>query len=224
MKVRQLLTYYAKLKGFYDCQGEIDAWLERLGAADWGKKRIDSLSKGMAQKIQFISAVVARPKLVILDEPFSGLDPVNMEVLRDAVLWLREQGTTVLFSTHDMAVAERLCDTICMIHKGKKVLDGTLSGIREQFPTDRIRVRLSDPLADLPRLEGMTEFEKHQEHHEFRLKDQSQVQAVLQRLAAAVSLEHFEVIRPSLHDIFVRIAKPAAGEMDAAAVLVESEG
>ena len=215
MKVRHLLTYYAKLKGFYDCQSEIDAWLDRLGATGWDNKRIDALSKGMAQKVQFISAVVARPRLVILDEPFSGLDPVNMEVLRDAVLWLREQGTTVLFSTHDMNVAEQLCDTICMIHKGRKVLDGTLSKIRADFPTDRIRVRLSEPEADLPRVDGMVEYERRQEYHEFRLPDQSRLQQVLQELASEVNLEHFEVIRPSLHDIFVRIAKPEPGELDA---------
>lgn len=210
MKVRALLTYYARLKGFRDCQSEIDRWLERLGAADWGKKRIDSLSKGMAQKVQFISAVVARPQLVILDEPFTGLDPVNMESLKEAVLALRDQGTTILFSTHDMSMAERLCDTICMIHKGKKVLDGTLAKIRADFPTDRVRVRLADSAAELPCLPGMTDFERHGEFHEFRMENPAQIQNVLRQLADTTPLEHFEVIRPSLHDIFVRIARPEA--------------
>ncbi len=212
MKVRDLLTYYARLKGFYDCQREIDLWLERLGATGWDRKRIDSLSKGMAQKVQFISAVVARPQLVILDEPFTGLDPVNMESLKESVLWLRDQGTTVLFSTHDMSMAERLCDTICMIHKGRKVLDGTLARIRDEYPTDRVRVRLPDPFVELTKLPGMADIERHGEFYEFRLTDPEDSGGVLQRLAAATPLEHFEVIRPSLHDIFVRIAKPEAGE------------
>lgn len=214
MKVRSLLTYYARLKGFRDCQSEIDMWLERLGATGWDNKRIDSLSKGMAQKVQFISAVIARPQLVILDEPFSGLDPVNLESLKEAVLALREQGTTILFSTHDMSVAERLCDTICMIHNGRKVLDGTLAKIRADFPTDRVRVRLPHDAAELPQLPGMTEFERHGEFHEFRLADPAQIQTTLRQLAEVTPLEHFEVIRPSLHDIFVRIARPEAGSFE----------
>ena len=126
MKVRSLLKYYSKLKGHHNCDADIERWLEKLDAKEWANKRIDALSKGMAQKIQFISAVVARPELVILDEPFSGLDPVNLEVLRDAVLELRSAGTTVIFSTHDMDVAEKLCDTIFMIFQGRKVLDLSL--------------------------------------------------------------------------------------------------
>ena len=162
----------------------------------------------MAQKVQFISAVVARPQLVILDEPFTGLDPVNMETLKDAVLHLRDQGTTIVFSTHDMDMAERLCDTIFMIHKGRKVLDGTLAEIRADYPTDRIRVRLADDTARLPRLPGMQEVEQHGEFEEFRLIDPTQIQTMLQQLAEEVAIEHFEVMRPSLHDIFVRIARP----------------
>ena len=104
----------------------ITQWLERLNLAAWADKRIDQLSKGMAQKVQFIAAVVSQPKLLILDEPFSGLDPVNAEALRDAVLELRRDGTTIVFSTHDMGAAEKLCDRIFMIFKGHKVLDGSL--------------------------------------------------------------------------------------------------
>ena len=102
MKVYDVCAYYAKLKGHYNCHADIKEWLSRLGASDWAKKRVDALSKGMAQKVQFITSVVARPELLILDEPFSGLDPVNLEVLRDAVLEMRDRGTTVIFSTHDM--------------------------------------------------------------------------------------------------------------------------
>src|SRR5262249_27137208 len=142
MKVRDILRFYAELKGYRDNRTAILSWLERMGLADWADKRVEALSKGMSQKVQFIAAVIARPELVLLDEPFSGLDPVNAEVLREEVLNLRRDGTTVIFSTHDMAVAEKLCDFIFMIHKGKKVLDGTLESIQDAYGSDTVRVRL----------------------------------------------------------------------------------
>src|SRR5262249_54450397 len=120
MKVRDILRFYAELKGARNSKPTIDSWLKRLGLIDWADKKVDALSKGMAQKVQFIATVVARPPLVILDEPFSGLDPVNAVVLREAVLDLKRDGTTVIFSTHDMGVAEKMCDFIFMIYRGKK--------------------------------------------------------------------------------------------------------
>lgn len=208
MKVRELLMYYARLKGFYDCKTEIDRWLERLGASTWGNKKIDSLSKGMAQKVQFISAVVAKPKLIILDEPFSGLDPVNMESLRDAVLLLREEGATIVFSTHDMDMAEKLCDTVFMIFQGKKVLDGTMESIQADYPANRVRCAFQGPEQTLPELAGIEEITQVGRFHEFTLQDTSQSQRVLQSLATARDVTLFEIIKPSLHDIFVRIARP----------------
>src|SRR5438093_6217415 len=121
MKVRDVLRFYAELKGYRDNRKAVTSWLERLGLADWADKKVEALSKGMSQKVQFIAAVIARPELVLLDEPFSGLDPVNAEVLREAVLDLHNQGTTVIFSTHDMAMAEKMCDFIFMIYQGRKV-------------------------------------------------------------------------------------------------------
>src|SRR5205807_9237411 len=106
------------------------AWLAKMDLAAWADKKVEALSKGMAQKVQFIATVVAQPELVLLDEPFSGLDPVNTEVLREAILGLRNDGATIIFSTHDMAVAEKMCDFIFMIYKGRKVLDGTLESIQ----------------------------------------------------------------------------------------------
>src|SRR6266404_4318662 len=131
MKVRDVLRSYAELKGFRDSKAAIDSWLERMGLADWSDKKVEALSKGMSQKVQFIATVVAKPELVLLDEPFSGLDPVNAVVLREAVLDLKREGTTVIFSTHDMAAAEQMCDFIFMIYRGRKVLDGTLASIKE---------------------------------------------------------------------------------------------
>ncbi len=207
MKVVDVLKYYARLKGFYDCLPEINYWLDRLGARDWAHKKVDALSKGMAQKIQFISSVVAKPKLVILDEPFSGLDPVNLESLRDAVFSLRERGTTILFSTHDMDMAEKMCDTIFMIFGGKKVLDGTLDSIQATFPANRVRIRVREE-GPLPELIGVQEFSANGRFHDFLLDDASQSQAILQQVAATRTVTHFEVVRPSLHDIFVNIARP----------------
>ena len=216
MKVRDVLTYYARLKGSYDCQPEINYWLERLGAAEWSNKRVDALSKGMAQKIQFISAVVAKPRLVIFDEPFSGLDPINLDSLRSAVLSLRERGTTIVFSTHDMEMAEKMCDTIFMIFKGKKVLDGTLNSIQSKYQANEVRARIEyfpadgsvnqhgeSPIPDLP---GISEVSFDGRFHRFSLDDPGRVQEVLCRLSNERTVSHFEVIKPSLHDIFVQIA------------------
>ncbi|MEM7477711.1 MAG: ATP-binding cassette domain-containing protein [Planctomycetota bacterium] len=208
MKVFELLTYYARLKGFYDCRGEIDSWLERLGASDWANKKIDALSKGMAQKVQFISAVVAKPELVILDEPFSGLDPVNMESLRDAILHLRQLGTTIIFSTHDMDMAEKLCDGVFMIFQGNKVLDGTMDEIQADYASNRIRVALSSADNTLPELHGVLETLPKGRYYDLVLADTSQAQSVLHQLTSQREIQHFEIVKPSLHDIFVSIARP----------------
>jgi ABC-2 type transport system ATP-binding protein len=212
MKVRDILRFYAELKGFRDSRAAIDAWLERMGLADWATKKVEALSKGMAQKVQFIATVVARPELVLLDEPFSGLDPINMEVLRDAVLELRQGGTTVIFSTHDMGVAEKMCDFIFMIYKGRKVLDGTLEAIQDKYGSDTVRVRLEgdgESLDDLPGVIKVTDFGRLKE---LRLEPGADAQALLPALMARGRVRHFELTRPSLHDIFVRIAAPESEE------------
>src|SRR4051812_41685136 len=155
MTVREGLYFFAALKGMRDSRRAVDDWLARLGLADHAGKRVSALSKGMAQKVQFIAAVVAKPTLVLLDEPFTGLDPVNAEVLRDAVLELRRGGTTVIFSTHDMAVAERMCDFIFMIYRGRKVLDGTLEAIQDAHGSDTIRLRLDGDGTTLASIPGV---------------------------------------------------------------------
>jgi ABC-2 type transport system ATP-binding protein len=208
MKVRHLLRFYAELKGMRDCRAEVSRWLERLGLAAWADKRVDTLSKGMAQKVQFISAVVARPELLVLDEPFSGLDPVNMEALKDAILDLRKEGTTIIFSTHDMDVAERLCDTIFMIYRGRKVLDGTLGSIQAKYGTDTIRIRTAAGNGTLANLPGVVQITDNGREKELRLQPGADSQAILRELVARVPLEHFDIVQPSLHDIFVRIAGP----------------
>ncbi|MFK7734756.1 MAG: ABC transporter ATP-binding protein [Pirellulaceae bacterium] len=217
MKVRELLTYYARLKGFYQCKPEIERWLEKLGAADWADRKIDALSKGMAQKVQFISAVVAQPELVILDEPFSGLDPINMESLRDAILDLRREGKTIVFSTHDMDMAEKLCDNVFMIFEGDKVLDGSMESIQADYPANRLRVQLTGRDTSMPWLgDGVDEVLDRGRYFDVLLNDTSQKNRILQTLAAEREVTRFEVIKPSLHDIFVGIAKPDSLAVDAA--------
>ncbi len=208
MTVRRLLRYYGQLKGAEPAalEADIPRWLGEMGLSDWIDKKVDTLSKGMAQKVQFIGTVIAKPEMVILDEPFSGLDPVNAEVLKDAVLKLRDAGTTVVFSTHDMGVAERMCDRIFMIHKGKKVLDGTLSEIQARYGEDTLRIRTDDGIGVLRGLPGVTDIRDQGNHQEVRF--QGDPQAILHALIERTAVHHFEVARPSLHDIFVRIAAP----------------
>ena len=212
MKVRELLRFYAALKSYRVSRQEIDSWLERMGLIDWGEKRIEALSKGMAQKVQFIATVIARPELVLLDEPFSGLDPVNGEVLREAVLDLKRRGATVLFSTHDMATAERMCDFICMIYQGNKVLDGTLESIQDSYGSDTLRVRLDGEGVDFARLPGVLKVTDHGRFQELRLDRETDTQGLLARLMTQGKVRHFELARPSLQDIFVRIASPETEE------------
>ena len=208
MSVRRLLRYYGGLKGTRQpaLDRAIDEWLERMGLSAWIDKKVEALSKGMAQKMQFIASVLNRPELLILDEPFTGLDPVNAEVLKDAVLDLKRAGTTVVFSTHDMGVAERLCDRIFMIFKGRKVLDGTLDEIQSIYGYDTIRLRTDAGIDALEGLEGIEEVNDQGNVQEVRW--QGEPQALLEILIGRTRISHFEVTRPSLHDIFVRIAAP----------------
>ena len=217
MKVREILRFYAELKGCRDFKDRVNSWLERMGLSEWADKKVEALSKGMAQKVQFIAAVIAGPELVILDEPFTGLDPVNADVLREAVLELRKNGSTVIFSTHDMAVAERMCDLIFMIYKGNKVLDGTLESIQDRYGTDTLRVRVEGNGFDartIPGVEKVTDFGKLQE---LRISPQTDTQDVLAELMRCGRVTHFELTTPSLHDIFVRIARPEPKDADAGA-------
>lgn len=207
MTVRQVLRYFARLKGMRRPDAAIDEQLERMSAREWDKKKIEQLSKGMAQKIQFIVAVIAKPDLVILDEPFSGLDPVNMEVLRDAVVDMQKAGTTVIFSTHDMDMAEQLCDRVVMIYKGKKVLDGSLDTIKAGYGGNMLRVRLADHSVWPQTIDGVSQIIANGRFFDLQLDDQSSRRKVLAQLASTGDVEHFETLRPSLHDIFVRIVK-----------------
>ena len=214
MRVGDLLRFYAELKGCSDVRRTVGEWLDRLGLAAAIDQRIDTLSKGMAQKIQFIAAVIHRPPLIILDEPFSGLDPVNTDVIREVVLDLRRQGTTVMFSTHDMPVAEKMCDFIVMMHEGRKVLDGPLRAIQQTYGVDTIRVRTAGGDVDWRRLPGVRRVSDFGRYTELQMVRDYQARTVLAELAGRTEVLHFEVTQPSLHDIFVRIAGRDGAEMD----------
>lgn len=213
MKVREILRFYGGLRsGQKNLAREVDQWLERLDLTEWANKKVQTLSKGMSQKVQFIATVVPRPDLLILDEPFAGLDPVNLDTIRSAVLELREKGSTVILSTHDMNIAETMCDFIFMIFKGKKVLDGTLAAIQEDYGHDTLHVRCDGGLAALQDLPGVANIVNLGQTQELHLDPDGDPRQILSVIVSRTTVRSFEIAKPSLHDIFVRIAKPDAKE------------
>lgn len=207
MKVRELLKFYGELKVGRSVTKDIDSWLEKLELTEWGDKKVDALSKGMSQKVQFIATIISNPDLVILDEPFSGLDPVNTNTLLESMLELQKNGKTVIFSTHDMATAEKVCDYIFMIHKGKKVLDGTLNEIQDKYGNDTLRIRCENGARGLESIAGVEKVHNFGQQQELRISQDADHQDILTELMKTNKLLSFELMKPSLHDIFVRIAK-----------------
>ena len=212
MKVRELLEFYGELRGGRDVTAEVNGWLERFDLAERADQKLETLSKGMSQKVQFIAAVVPAPKLLVLDEPFSGLDPVSADLVRDSILDLRRRGATVILSTHDMHVAEHMCDRIFMIFRGKKVLDGTLESIQNSYGNDTIRVAAAGNGAAFHNLPGVEKVRDLGQVQELRIAAGSDPQEVLRELMARTRVSSFSIAKPSLHEIFVRIADPAAEE------------
>ena len=210
MKVRDVLQFYGELKSGRNVKKEVEHWLDKLDLNNWANKKVETLSKGMSQKVQFISTVVSRPDLVILDEPFTGLDPVNTDVIKSAILDLRAQGTTIILSTHDMNVAETMCDFIFMIFKGKKVLDGTLASIQKAYGQDTLRIRTADGFSILQNLSGVDRINDFGQMQELHITQDCDPQEVLAKIMSRTGVKSFEIASPSLHDIFVRIAGPEA--------------
>ncbi len=208
MKVKELVTFYGELKHVKKPSDEADYWLERFELAKWGNKKAETLSKGMSQKLQFIIAIISRPEIIILDEPFSGLDPVNTEVIREVILDLKNNGATVLFSTHDMGVAEKMCDFIFMIYKGKKVLDGTLENIQNKYGQDTIRIQTEGGIRILENISGIDKINDFGLTQEVRMESGAEPQQILSRIMNKTKVTKFEIASPSLNDIFVRIARP----------------
>lgn len=216
MAVRPLLEFYGELRGGRKVTSEVDDWLRKLGLAHCAAWKVEALSKGMSQKVQFIAAVVPQPKLLILDEPFTGLDPVSADAIRSEVLELRRRGVTMILSTHDMEVAESLCDHIVMIFRGRKVLDGTLASIQDQYGNDTIRVAAEGGLSAVQELPGVEKVRDLGQIQELRMARGCDPQEVLRTLVSRTRVTGFSVMKPSLHDIFVRIAGPSAEEVEVA--------
>ena len=208
MKLRELVQFHGELKQVADPGREADYWLERFDLTPWAWKKVETLSKGMSQKVQFIVTIIDKPEIIILDEPFSGLDPVNAEIIREVILELRKEGSTVIFSTHDMSVAEKMCDFIFMIYKGRKVLDGTLREIQEKYGRDTLRIQTEMGAPALSGLEGVDSINDFGQVQEVRLSHGVDPQEILKRVMERTRISQFEMSAPSLEDIFIRIARP----------------
>ncbi len=205
MVVEEQLLFFAEMKGLgrREALRRIGPWLERMGLLDWRRRKLNELSKGMQQKAQFIATVLHDPEVLILDEPLSGLDPVGVNVMRDVFLDLRRQGKTVVLSTHQMETVERLCDSIALIDKGRKVLDGPVREVRSRYGKNTIVLAYEGEGAFLASVPGVLKVSDFGRYVEVRMADGADPQAILREAAARLRLTRFEVVEPSLHDIFV---------------------
>jgi ABC-2 type transport system ATP-binding protein len=215
MQVRRVLRFLGQLKGLQakEADRRIDVWMERFSLKtpekDWGLAKIDELSRGMQQKVQFIGTLLHDPELVVLDEPFSGLDPINAQALKDTVVDLKKRGKTVIFSTHLMDNAERLCDSVCIIARGNKVLDGTVSSVKAEHGGNNVALALAGGGADLVNqvLRDHKMIERVDDSNRFfeiSLQKDADPQMLLNRLIeAGAKIQRFELVQPSLHQIFL---------------------
>ena len=210
MKVHDQLRYFAALKDVPQAEADrrIDFWLERMRLAEWKKKKTTDLSKGMQQKIQFISCVLHDPDLLILDEPFSGLDPVNVEFMIEVVAELKARHKTIIFSTHLMETAERLCDDIILINKSRRVIGGTLRQVKESFGRNLIALRAVGGEAVLQDKTLIAKIVEHADEREIELAENADAQILLRRLIeSGANISKFEQMEPSLNDIFIEKVK-----------------
>jgi ABC-2 type transport system ATP-binding protein len=210
MKVGEQLLYLARLKGLSksEAMDKLRYWFEKFDIKTWWEKNVEDLSKGMQQKIQFVATVLHEPKLIILDEPFSGFDPINANLIKDEIFELKEKGSTIIFSTHRMESVEELCDHVALIDKSKKVLDGPKSKIKEQFKSDTYSITYQGEL-DLNNeyfdISGITEIESELNAATLKLKTQISSNELIKRLISEVELKSFKENIPSMNDIFIRV-------------------
>ena len=205
MKVFDQLMYLTQLKGMdsQDAKKAIDYWLDRFDASDWKKKEISELSKGMSQKIQFIATIAHDPDIYIFDEPFSGLDPINSETLKEIIIELRDKGKTILFSTHRMEQVEQMCDDICLFNNGKAVLTGKLREIKASFGENTINLEFDGDSAFLDKLEEVRINNRSTNFAEIRVLNDQNMQDILKLAMDHSEIHKFERIQPSLTDIFI---------------------
>ena len=213
MRISDQLRFFAELKNIRKkvIESKIDEWLARVKLSEWKNKRSMELSKGMQQKIQFITSVLHDPDLLILDEPFSGLDPINVELLKEVVLDLKRAGKTIIFSTHQMEVAEKICDDICLLNRSQKVFEGSLREIKRSFGRNSVAVRCEggDGVLDDPAL--VSKVVRHADEAQALLAAGADAQILLKRLIdSGAVIGKFEMMEPSLNDIFITKVTEAA--------------
>ena len=205
MKVGELLLFLAEIKGLRGdkARKEIDFWLDRFDLLDWKSKKVEELSRGMQQKLQFIVTVIHQPELIILDEPFAGMDPINTKLLKDIMLEMKEKGRTIMFSTHRMEQIEMICDNICLINKAERVLEGNLSQIKKQYGKNTVVLDYDGEanfIRSFPEVEKIDDYGKFME---IKLKEKSDPQDLLPKLVGKININKYEVKEPSLNAIFI---------------------
>jgi ABC-2 type transport system ATP-binding protein len=207
MKLGEHLVLLAELQGVPAAEARRRAsdWCNRLQLSEWFDKKVEELSKGMQQKAQFIASVLHDPELLILDEPFSGLDPANAVVLKDVLLELKKAGKTILFSTHRMDTVERLCDAICLVNRGKSVLEGELRSIKSRYGKNNVQMEYEGDGAFLQSSELVQSFNNYGNYVEVKLRPGADAQALLQSAMSRVRLNKFELVEPSLEEIFIDV-------------------
>ncbi len=209
MKVLDHIVFLGRIKGMTknDARKSAEEWLERMNLSDWSNKKIETLSKGMAQKVQFISTVVHNPKLLIFDEPFSGFDPVNTEQLKQEILRLNRDGATILFSTHNMASVEEVCHNFSLINNSKVVLQGNVNDIRHQFAKHLYRIHIAEPVLapdnNVFSIESVTPHRLGGSQAIIKLNPGIEIKEAINILNNNYSLMGFEEILPSMHEIFI---------------------
>lgn len=205
LKVSDQIVYLAELRNMKkaDTLKELDYWLERFKIPDYKNKRVEELSKGNQQKIQFIASIIHKPKLLIMDEPFSGLDPVNVELLKDAVLELKNSGTTIIFSSHRMEHAEELCENLCIMHKGKPVVQGSLKDVKRSFGKKNLVIHSDLDMEYLADFAGVYKLRKTSEGVKLQIEDETVAENIQRELFTKGFVRKFELEEPTLHDIFV---------------------
>ena len=204
-KVLEMLEYQGSLRGASPAAARKEAseWLDRLELADWKGRKVEDLSKGMQQKVQFIGAILGKPELLILDEPFSGLDPVNQNTFKDLMLELNRKGASIIFSTHQMDTAEKLCKEIALINQGRIVLSGSLSQIKSRFGKNSVMVEFDGDGSFLQGLPGVARVDDYGQYREVRLQDGADPQELLRAAVERVTVRRFEIMQPTLHNIFI---------------------
>jgi ABC-2 type transport system ATP-binding protein len=207
MTVRGILAFFGALKGLTSSElgRVVPSWLKRIELSDRANKKVEDLSRGMHQKLQFAATIINEPDLLILDEPFSGLDPLNLDLIKGIILDMRDKGKTVIFSTHDMHGAETLCDYILLINKGKIILDGKLGDIRSQKASNAVIVEVEGETGFIKTLPMVTNVVQQKDTLEITLEKGADPQELLKAIVGKVRVQKFEVKRPTLHEIFVEL-------------------